>query len=276
MELAERYVRHLTRYKMPYKPEMKWPTILVNTRTFYIPLNISSNKLHPKGNQAGKQDHNAEQQNHTMAPVLDFANHCHTNYRKACLATNIALVRASASSGSKLIPKKLKEKAEKKRSKADANMSDSSSRNESSDSGVPFQVQDPSIVIKADAVSVADAPWTARSLYLVSPKGAEGEESQSLEVRAIDERISKNEEVFFPYGGHDDETLFVEYGFVPVFPGEETDDIDVTRMSKGVELGGNPHTAVTVDHLVDRLWLKIDKEERRAKLELLDMQGYLG
>jgi hypothetical protein len=247
----------------------------VNTRTFYIPLNIPSNKLHPKGNHAGKQDPNAEQQNHTMAPVLDFANHCHTNYRKACLATNIALIRASAPL-SKLKSKKLKEKAEKKRSKADANMSDSSSRNESSDSGVPFRVHDPSIMIKTDAISVADAPWTARSLYLVSPKILEEEESQSVELRAIDRCISKDEEVFFPYGGHDDETLFVEYGFVPIFPGEETDDIGTTRMSKGVELGGNPHTAVTVDHLVDRLWMKVDKEERRAKLELLDMQGYLG
>jgi hypothetical protein len=101
-------------------------------------LNIPSNKLQHKVNQAAKKDLDAEQQNHTMAPVLDFANHCHTNYRKACLATNIALVRASVPP-TKLKPKKLKEKAEKKRSKADANMSDSSSRYESSDSGTPLK-----------------------------------------------------------------------------------------------------------------------------------------
>jgi len=247
----------------------------VNTRTFYIPLNIPSNKLSPKGNHAGKQDHNTEQQNHTMAPVLDFANHCHTNYRKACLATNIALVRASAPL-SKIKTKKLKEKVDKKRSKADANMSDSSSRNESSGSGVPFQIHDPSIMIKADAISVADAPCTARSLYFVSPKRPDEEQSPSVELRAIEKWITKDEEVFFPYGGHDDETLFVEYGFVPIFPGEETDDTGTTRMSKGVELGGNPHTAVAIDHLVDQLWTRVDKEEQRAKLELLDMQGYLG
>jgi hypothetical protein len=110
----------------------------------------------------------------------------------------------------------------------------------------------------------------------VSTKAVEAEERESAEIGSKDTLISKNEEVFFPYGGHDDETLFVEYGFVPIFPGEETDNIESTRLSKGVELGGNPHTAVAVDQLVDRLWLRIDKEERRAKLELLDMQGYFG
>lgn len=249
----------------------------VNTRTFYLPLNIPTHKTQPQATQrTAKEDLDAEQQNHTMAPVLDFANHCHTNYGKACLATNIALIRsATASTTSKVKKSKVEEK---KRAKAEASMSDSSSKYESGDAGstVHPPLRDPSIVVKADAISVADASWTARSLHLVSPKPLEAEEAQDGKLVEGDRWIRQNEEVFFPYGGHDDETLFTEYGFVPLYPGEVGDAHADSMMSKGVELGGNPHTSVLVDHLVDRLWLKVDREDRRAKHELLDMQGYLG
>jgi hypothetical protein len=250
----------------------------VNTRTFYLPLNITSHTSKPQANyRLKKEDLDAEQQNHTMAPVLDFANHCHTNYRKACLATNIALVRTTAPPA-KTKTKRPKDKPEKKRSKADANMSDSSSRYDSSDAGTPpiIPLSDPLVKVKADAISVADAPWSARSLHLVSPKPKGDEESPSVEINNGERWIKKDEEVFFPYGGHDDETLFTEYGFVPFFPGEAGESDDDTKMGKGVELGGNPHAAVLVDQLMDRLWLKVDREVRRAKHELLDMQGYLG
>ena len=250
----------------------------MNTRTFYLPLNIPSHKAQPHANyRTKKEDLDAEQQNHTMAPVLDFANHCHTNYRKAGLATNIALVR-SIVPAAKLKQKKAKDKPEKKRSKADANMSDSSSKHDVTDTETRSTafLSDPSIVIKADAISVADASWSARSLHLVSPKSVGDDDTQVADIDSGDRWIRKDEEVFFPYGGHDDETLFTEYGFVPVYPGEVGDIGADSKMSKGVELGGNPHASVVVDELVDRLWIKVEKEARRAKHELLDMQGYLG
>jgi hypothetical protein len=147
-----------------------------------------------------------------MAPVLDFANHCHTNYTKACTATNIAFVRNTLLPGLK--PKKtkgLKEKAERKRSKNDANLSDAYSSFSTSDSAMSGGLhQGSSVTIKADAKSVIDAPWAARSLHLVSPKPVEQEDSTENDPDDTSERLwlKKGEEVFFPYGGHDDDVLF--------------------------------------------------------------------
>lgn len=181
-----------------------------------------------------------EQQNHAMAPLLDFANHCHTNYSRACMAGGIAY---SSQNGS-------------------------GSRHGSGGAKV---LDDPKAVLAAQ--------WSQRSLRLLSPRRKEEDVDMDVDTDATQKddgvHLKEGEEVFFPYGGHDDETLFAEYGFVP----EHVDwSTELDAYAKGVEPGGNPHATVNIDKYVKELWerVSVNDEERQGKRELLEIKGYLG
>jgi hypothetical protein len=187
-----------------------------------------------------------------MAPILDFANHCHTNLLNACAATNIAFVPVPSR------PNKT---------------GSASDRDGNSDAGLPFLPSHSPFAVQSGEASAARVPWQMRSLRIVSPGSLGGiaasksEGSENEEPRSEDKWIAKGDEILFPYGGHDDGVLFAEYGFVPRPLGHTTDT---------GELEGNPHAAVIADDLMEELWSKVDNDVRRAKLDLLGMQGYLG
>lgn len=60
-----------------------WGWLNVNTRTLYLDLGIPSAPLSNSAHQTQEALH-GEENNHTMAPILDFANHCHSLNPHAC------------------------------------------------------------------------------------------------------------------------------------------------------------------------------------------------
>ncbi|KAJ9102516.1 hypothetical protein QFC21_002916 [Naganishia friedmannii] len=90
----------------------------------------------------------------------------------------------------------------------------------------------------------SDAPpgWRKRTFEVSAPKNA---------------GIKKGDEIVFAYGPHSDETLFAEYGFVPLE-------------------GENPWNEVVVDDLINAAWQKRETRTMVAlKSEVLEMNGYL-
>ncbi|KAJ9096587.1 hypothetical protein QFC19_007119 [Naganishia cerealis] len=97
---------------------------------------------------------------------------------------------------------------------------------------------------KSKSAKKSHAPpgWRKRTFQVTAPKNA---------------RIKKGDEIVFAYGPHSDETLFAEYGFVPLE-------------------GENPWNEVHVDDLINTTWRKRESATMVAlKREVLDMNGYL-
>lgn len=90
----------------------------------------------------------------------------------------------------------------------------------------------------------SDAPlgWRKRTFEVSAPKNA---------------KIKKGDEIVFAYGPHSDETLFAEYGFVPLE-------------------GENPWKEVLLNDLINTEWREREGATTVAlKKEVLEMNGYL-
>jgi hypothetical protein len=150
----------------------------------------------------------SEQQNHSMAPLLDLANHSHLHMENGFTQ---AEQRAGVSRGARLCA---------------------------------VHLVDESAAISSKSSNKSDAPlgWRKRTFEVCAPKNA---------------IIKKGDEIVFAYGPHSDETLFAEYGFVP--------------------LGGeNPWNEVVLDDLINTAWQKRESPAMVAlKSEVLEMNGYL-
>lgn len=129
------------------------------------------------------------------------------------------------------------------------------------------------VSIKTDAKSVADVKWDRRSLRLfVQEPSADESDSQSAD---LDFTVQPGEEVFFSYGGHDNETLFTEYGFVPFDPNDQvaTNDETAANSLKGQEPTGNPHASVPIDTLVTRLLSSASTQTSTDCFDLSDLKS---
>lgn len=69
-----------------------WGWLNVNTRTLYMDFQVPTNtkqtfgQSHLSEAQIIQEELHGEENNHTMAPILDFANHCHTTDERMCHA----------------------------------------------------------------------------------------------------------------------------------------------------------------------------------------------
>lgn len=123
-----------------------------------------------------------------------------------------------------------------------------------------------------NAESVDDTPVRLCSVYLVeesaapnhkaSRPGSHGPSSwrkRTLQMRAPQTTgLKKGDQVVFAYGPHSDETLFSEYGFVPL---DEQ----------------NPWNEIRMDGHISAAWRKVDDPTMVSlKSEVLAIKGYLG
>lgn len=124
-----------------------------------------------------------------MAPLLDFANHCHSDYKRRCRAANVALIR-KITMGSKKVSKP----KTKSRSRSRSHSQDAESPSLGVDGVDPNDHEN--VSIKTDAKSVADVKWDRRSLRLfVQEPSADESDSQSAD---LDFTVQPGEEVFSP------------------------------------------------------------------------------
>lgn len=196
-------------------PSCFYNSLPVNTRTLYLDLDIPPlPKTAPADpNSTGKRtrsDADSEQQNHTMGPLLDLANHTH--------------LRLDTQDDEGVPPKRVPI--------CDVHVV------EETRGGYYATVQPKTSKLKNRGPS----NWRKRTLQLRAPESA---------------GLKKGDEVVFAYGPHSDETLFSEYGFVPV------DD-------------PNPWNDVHVDSQVNDAWSQ--RESLKIvdlKRQVLEINGYL-
>jgi hypothetical protein len=157
-----------------------------------------------------RSDADSEQQNHTMGPLLDLANHNHLRLNIED-GGNVPAVRPPLCDVLVV---------------------------EETRGGNYTTVQPKTSKLKNRGPS----NWRKRTLQMRAPESA---------------GLRKGEEVVFAYGPHSDETLFSEYGFVPV------DD-------------PNPWNDVHVDVLVNAAWSQREGQKIvDLKRQALDINGYL-
>ncbi|KAJ9121714.1 hypothetical protein QFC22_002334 [Naganishia vaughanmartiniae] len=192
--------------------DLLWGWLNVNTRTLYLQLDMPPipNTAYADRSATGARattESDSEQQNHSMAPMLDLANHSHLHMENGSTEAE----QSAGASRSKLCAVHLIEESATTSSKSRTN---------------------------------SDAPlgWRKRTFEVCAPKNA---------------KVKKGDEIVFAYGPHSDETLFAEYGFVPLE-------------------GENPWNEVLLDDLIGLAWRKRESSTMVAlKNEVLEMNGYL-
>lgn len=186
----------------------------VNTRTLYLDLDIPPlpKTAHVDPNSTGKRtrsDADSEQQNHTMGPLLDLANHTHL-------------------------------------------------RHSLDDEGVPTKRVPICDVHAVEETRGGHYTTVQPRTSKLKNRGPSNWRKRTLQLRAPESAgLKKGDEVVFAYGPHSDETLFSEYGFVPV------DD-------------PNPWNDVHVDVQVNAAWSQSENLKIvDLKRQVLEINGYL-
>ncbi|KAI5451410.1 hypothetical protein NCC49_001716 [Naganishia albida] len=194
--------------------DLLWGWLNVNTRTLYLDLDIPPlPKTAPAASSIpGKRersDADSEQQNHTMGPLIDLANHNHFRLHV------------------------------------------------SEEENVPAPRPPLCDVLVVEETRGGNYTTVQRNNSKLKNRGPSNWRKRTLQLRAPESAgLRKGDEVVFAYGPHSDETLFSEYGFVPV------DD-------------PNPWNDVHVDVQVNVAWSQ--REGRKIvdlKNQALELNGY--